>query len=328
MHNGPQWCFVMTFCSVSLHLHWFPMIIKKSIDRWEHLTLARITCNKVLTLYQYTGFFFISHLFYLLNLEYFSLHVTWPWHSLPFQLISALKVITFDSCRCPSDFCAPPTVVTITSTTAYLTMDIPLPPRTRTIIAFRFRTMLVQLLPLKILTTWISEIPPNSTMTWSTLVHFRASSGMLFYLGGPAFLTVFMSSGGRLVLGLNTRVCQCVHSTMEISLYSLLHRCFHIIISLFSFLFVCFYFVAQGSGAGVYNSTSSSYNDGEWHYIRVFREGNRATLEDGSGATTQVFYSQYSFDWSTLLLGLHIIVQCPDFSSNCNIIKEYPWSYL
>jgi len=51
--------------------------------------------------------------------------------------------------RCPSDFCAPPTVVTLTSQLSSLSMDVALPPRTRTRISFRFRTRLIPFIMIK-----------------------------------------------------------------------------------------------------------------------------------------------------------------------------------
>ncbi|KAK2140727.1 hypothetical protein LSH36_1266g00005, partial [Paralvinella palmiformis] len=73
-----------------------------------------------------------------------------------------------------------------------------------------------------------------------------APAGMLLYYGGPAYLLVYMNYLGRLVLGLNT----------------------------------------MGSGPGVFNQTmNSGFNDGEWHYIRISRIGNIASLEDIAGRT-------------------------------------------
>ncbi|XP_077986110.1 uncharacterized protein LOC144440598 [Glandiceps talaboti] len=121
---------------------------------------------------------------------------------------------------CPSDFCAPPTTITLQSATSYISMDVELPPRTRTVISLRFRTM--------------------------------APSGMIFYFGGPAYLTVYMELG-RLVLGLNTK--------------------------------------GSGEGSFSGNSRNG-YNDGAWHYIRVIREGNTARLEDNTGTQlAQVIYT-------------------------------------
>ena len=52
------------------------------------------------------------------------------------------------------------------------------------------------------------------------------------------------------------------------------------------------FLLLQGSGLGVYNTTSLSYNDGNWHFLRVFREGNVATLEDDSGHSRQVRFGE------------------------------------
>ena len=35
---------------------------------------------------------------------------------------------------------------------------------------------------------------------------FRAASGLLFYLGGPAFLICYLTNGGFIQIGLNTKV--------------------------------------------------------------------------------------------------------------------------
>ena len=40
----------------------------------------------------------------------------------------------------------------------------------------------------------------------------------------------------------------------------------------------------QGSGVGTYAATSrADFNNGQWHFIRVVRIGNMATLEDEAG---------------------------------------------
>ena len=44
---------------------------------------------------------------------------------------------------CPMDFCAPPTVVTVRTTTGYLSIEHPLDPGTRTVLNLRFRTRFV-----------------------------------------------------------------------------------------------------------------------------------------------------------------------------------------
>ncbi|XP_033105068.1 uncharacterized protein LOC117107474 [Anneissia japonica] len=112
---------------------------------------------------------------------------------------------------CPSKFCAPPSVITVESSSGYLSVDHPLPPGTRTIIVLKFRT--------------------------------RASTGMLFYFGGPAYLTVYMDNG-RLILGLNTK--------------------------------------GEGEGA-FSDPSFLTYNDGTYYSIRVTREGGVARMENDMG---------------------------------------------
>eukprot|EP00057_Strongylocentrotus_purpuratus_P029538 XP_011684012.1 PREDICTED: protocadherin Fat 1-like [Strongylocentrotus purpuratus] len=112
---------------------------------------------------------------------------------------------------CPEDFCAPPTVITLQTSSSYLSVDQDLTPGTHTVLTLRFRT--------------------------------RVSTGMIFYFGGPAYLTLYMKNG-RLVLGLNTR----------------------------------------GIGEGTFATSSvSGFDDGEWHYVRVRRDGAVASLEDDTG---------------------------------------------
>ena len=43
--------------------------------------------------------------------------------------------------------------------------------------------------------------------------------------------------------------------------------------------------IPQGTGVGEYVGTESNqYSNGDWHYIRVSRVGNVATLENDTGA--------------------------------------------
>lgn len=40
----------------------------------------------------------------------------------------------------------------------------------------------------------------------------------------------------------------------------------------------------QGTGVGSYATTSvGGFNDGQWHYVRVRRQGNNASLTNGNG---------------------------------------------
>jgi len=41
---------------------------------------------------------------------------------------------------CPSDFCASPSVISVTSLQSFVSMNLPLPSRTRTRISFSFKT--------------------------------------------------------------------------------------------------------------------------------------------------------------------------------------------
>ncbi|PIK49578.1 putative protocadherin Fat 1-like [Apostichopus japonicus] len=112
---------------------------------------------------------------------------------------------------CPSDFCSPPTVITVQSSDAFFSVDHTFIPGTRSIISIKFRT--------------------------------RASSGLVFYLGDPAYLLLYMNEGS-LVLGLNTR--------------------------------------DSGAGVFA-STTSSDFSDGNWQYVRVSREGRTAILQDETG---------------------------------------------
>ncbi|KAI8485011.1 hypothetical protein Bbelb_372570 [Branchiostoma belcheri] len=68
--------------------------------------------------------------------------------------------------------CLPPSVVTLTTVTAFLRMRIDNTPRSNTVISLKFRT--------------------------------KAPDGLLFYFGGPAYLALYLE-GGALVLRLNTK---------------------------------------------------------------------------------------------------------------------------
>ncbi len=53
--------------------------------------------------------------------------------------------------------------------------------------------------------------------------------------------------------------------------------------------------ILQGSGDGVFAAeTTGSYNDGEWHYIRLLRTGNTAVLyDDMNGPLAVVEYGRF-----------------------------------
>ncbi|XP_078618129.1 uncharacterized protein LOC144885854 [Branchiostoma floridae x Branchiostoma japonicum] len=107
--------------------------------------------------------------------------------------------------------CLPPSLVTLTKTTSYLEMKVDNNPRSNTIISINFRT--------------------------------KATDGLLFYFGGPAYLALYLE-GGALVLRLNTR--------------------------------------GSGADTK-YKTTRTTFNDGEMQEVSVTRTGNMATLVDGAG---------------------------------------------
>ena len=108
--------------------------------------------------------------------------------------------------RCPSNLCTIPTIATFTSTNSYLQLNQELQTHSITSIALRFRTrwatfnsLLLHLNP-EFLMMFSYKETNFCTNLWS-----RSANGLLFFLGGPAYLTAFLQEG-FVRIGLNTRV--------------------------------------------------------------------------------------------------------------------------
>ena len=108
--------------------------------------------------------------------------------------------------RCPSNLCTIPTIATFTSTNSYLQLNQQLQTHSRTSIALRFRTrwatfnsLLLHLNPEFLMMFSYKETNFCANL-WS-----RSANGLLFFLGGPAYLTAFLQEG-FVRIGLNTRV--------------------------------------------------------------------------------------------------------------------------